>query len=91
MPQCLQSQLIAHSTQGEITLSWELEWFDADGTALDTFHSTERTAIEARLTEWLAERPSSRIYVYRLRNSVSGESQISVLERVATTEAPPPS
>ncbi len=80
---------ISHCTQGEITLGWELEWFDADGTSLDTCHSTEPAALEARLTEWLTVNPASRIYVYRLRHAAGGGSRISVLERIVTTERRP--
>jgi hypothetical protein len=70
-------------------LGWELEWFDVDGTALDTYHSTERTAINAKLTEWLTVKPASRIYVYRLRHAAQDRNRVAVLERIVTAERQP--
>jgi hypothetical protein len=70
-------------------MGWELAWFAADGTPLETYHSIERTAIDARIATWLAANPDSRVYVHRLGLASHGGASVTVLEQIVTREHQP--
>lgn len=70
-------------------MGWELAWVAADGMSLATYHSIERAAIEAKIAEWLAANPDSRVYVHRLGLGAHGGAQVTVLEQIVTREHQP--
>lgn len=67
-------------------MGWELTWVAPDGTQLATYHHIERTAIDAKIAEWLATDPDSRVAICRLGLASHDGVPVTVLEQIVTRE-----
>lgn len=61
---------------------WDVEWIDADGTALAQQQQLTEEVAYLQAHRWLQDKPGSRVYLYRRR----GET--SVLVKVLTADTP---
>ena len=55
---------------------WDIEWIDADGTAVTQQYQLTRLAADHQAQQWLAEKQGSRVYLYRRRGETSVLVQI---------------
>ena len=55
---------------------WDIEWIDADGTAVTQQYDLTRQAADHQAQQWLEKKPHSRVYLYRRRGATSVLVQI---------------